>query len=61
MPRTRTGDRPGFVPGSAVSSAAANQGTFRFEGPAKLAVKSAVAIGMKDGDVLVVMTDAPIN
>lgn len=40
---------------------AANQGTFRFEGPAKLAVKSTCAIGMKNGDVLVVMTDAPIN
>lgn len=39
----------------------ANQGTFRFEGPAKLAVKAACAIGMKNGDVLVVVTDAPIN
>ena len=40
---------------------AANQGTFRFEGPARLTVKSSCAIGMKNGDVLVVMTDAPIN
>jgi hypothetical protein len=40
---------------------AANQGTFRFEAPAKLAVKSSCAIGMKNGDVLVVMTDAPID
>ncbi len=39
----------------------ANQGTFRFEGPARLAVKSSCAIGMKNGDVLVVMTDAPID
>jgi hypothetical protein len=39
----------------------ANQGTFRFETPAKLTVKSSCAIGMKNGDVLVVMTDAPID
>ena len=36
-------------------------GTFRFETPAKLTVKSSCAIGMKNGDVLVVMTDAPID
>jgi hypothetical protein len=40
---------------------AANHGTFRFEAPARLAVKAACAIGMKNGDVLVVMTDAPID
>ena len=46
---------------SAQPAPAANQGTFRFEAPAKLAVKASCAIGMKNGDVLVVMTDAPIN
>jgi hypothetical protein len=50
------------VVGAAAQTApAANRGSFRFEGPAKLAVTSACAIGMKNGDVLVVMTDAPIN
>jgi len=38
-----------------------NRGTFRFEAPATLTVKSSCAIGLKNGDVLVVMTDAPIN
>jgi hypothetical protein len=47
--------------GAVAQSTAANQGTFRFEKPAKLTVKSSCAIGMKNGDVLVVMTDAPIN
>jgi hypothetical protein len=42
-------------------AATANQGAFRFETPAKLTVKSSCAIGMKNGDVLVVMTDAPID
>jgi hypothetical protein len=40
---------------------AANQGAFRFEAPARLAVKASCAIGMKNGDVLVVMTDTPID
>ena len=40
---------------------AGNHGTFRFETPAKLTVKASCAIGMKNGDVLVVMTDAPID
>jgi hypothetical protein len=46
---------------TAQSAAAANQGAFRFETPSTLTVKSSCAIGMKNGDVLVVMTDAPIN
>lgn len=53
-----------YLPASgaaAQSAPAANQGAFRFETPAKLTVKSSCAIGMKNGDVLVVMTDAPIN
>ena len=45
----------------AQSAPTTNQGTFRFDKPAKLTVKSSCAIGMKNGDVLVVMTDAPIN
>jgi hypothetical protein len=52
----------GFLRVSAAQPApAANQGTFRFEAPARLTVKASCAIGMKNGDVLVVMTDAPIN
>jgi hypothetical protein len=53
----------GLLPSEAPAqpAPAANQGTFRFEAPAKLTVKSSCAIGMKNGDVLVVMTDAPIN
>ena len=48
--------------GAAAQPAATdNQGTFRFETPAKLTVKSSCAIGLKNGDVLVVMTDAPID
>ena len=46
---------------AAQTAPAANQGSFRFETPAKLSVKAACAIGMKNGDVLVVMTDVPIN
>jgi hypothetical protein len=46
---------------AAQPAAADNQGAFRFETPTKLTVKSSCAIGMKSGDVLVVMTDAPIN
>lgn len=46
---------------AAQSAPTTNQGVFRFETPARLVVKSACAIGMKNGDVLVVMTDAPIN
>ena len=46
---------------AAQTAAAANQGGFRFETPAKLAVKSSCAIGMKNGDVLVVMTDVAVN
>jgi hypothetical protein len=49
------------LPAAAQPAPAANQGTFRFEAPARLAVKASCAIGMKNGDVLVVMTDAPIN
>jgi len=46
---------------TAQPAATANQGAFRFETPTKLSVKSSCAIGMKNGDVLVVMTDAPVN
>jgi hypothetical protein len=46
---------------AAQPAAAANQGAFRFETPARLTVKSSCAIGLKNGDVLVVMTDAPID
>ena len=53
---------PGGVGGGGLEPApAANHGTFRFETPAKLAVRSACAIGLKNGDVFVTMTDAPIN
>jgi hypothetical protein len=51
----------GLSVATAQPAAGANQGTFRFEAPAKLSVKSSCAIGMKNGDVLVVMTDAPIG
>lgn len=54
-----------FGPESSATGAqpapAANQGTFRFEAPTRLTVKSSCAIGMKNGDVLLVMTDAPID
>jgi hypothetical protein len=53
-----------YLPASGVaaqSAQASNLGAFRFETPTKLTVKSSCAIGMKNGDVLVVMTDAPIN
>ena len=45
----------------AQSAAPVNKGSFRFGTPAVHTVKSACAIGMKNGDVLVVMTDAPID
>ena len=51
----------GVAAAAAQPAAGANHGTFRFETPAKLTVKASCAIGMKNGDVLVVMTDAPIN
>jgi hypothetical protein len=48
-------------PALAQPAPAANQGTFRFEAPARLTVKAACAIGLKNGDVLVAMTDKPID
>jgi hypothetical protein len=48
-------------PAAAQPASAGNHGTFRFDKPGKLTVKSSCAIGMTNGDVLVVMTDAPID
>jgi hypothetical protein len=52
---------PGVATALAQPAPAANQGTFRFEAPARLALKAACAIGLKNGDVLVTMTDVPID
>jgi hypothetical protein len=52
------GQRPAAAPQP--PAAGATRGTFRFEAPAKLTVSAACAIGLKNGDVLVVLTDAPI-
>lgn len=49
--------RPGFTQ----AAPPLNQGSFRFGTSAVHTVKTACAIGMKNGDVLVVMTDAPID
>jgi hypothetical protein len=48
-------------PGFAQAAPPLNHGSFRFGTPAVLTVKTTCAIGMKNGDVLVVMTDAPID